>query len=57
MAFVDLKRSFVPVEKNEEANLAIGHEWGQRYDGWLNWAALLDRKRVVLLAEALSGKH
>jgi hypothetical protein len=56
MAFVDLKRSFVPVKKDEEANLSIGHEWGQRYAGWLSWAGLLERKRVILLAEALSGK-
>jgi hypothetical protein len=56
MAFVDLKRSFVPVNKDEEANLSIGDQWGQRYAGWLSWAGLLERKRVVLLAEALSGK-
>jgi hypothetical protein len=56
MPFVDLKRSFVPVNKDEEANLAIGEQWGQRYAGWLSWAGLLERKRVVLLAEALSGK-
>jgi hypothetical protein len=56
MAFVDLKRSFVPVKKDEEANLSIDHQWGQRYAGWLSWAGLLERKRVVLLAEALSGK-
>jgi hypothetical protein len=56
MPFVDLKRSFIPVDKDEEANLSIGHHLGQRYAGWLSWAGLLERKRVVLLAEALSGK-
>jgi hypothetical protein len=56
MTFVDLKRSFVPVNKDEEASLSIGDQLGQRYGGWLSWAGLLERKRVVLLAEALSGK-
>jgi hypothetical protein len=54
--YVDLKRNFVPVAENAEPDLAIGRLWGRRYDGWLDWPEVLDHRRVVLLAEAQSGK-
>lgn len=56
MLFVDLKRNFVTIGKDEEANLDIGQTWGHKTAGWLNWSDLLDHRRVVLLAEASSGK-
>jgi len=56
MNFVDLDRMFAPLNKGEEATLEWGITAGRKYGGWLNWSELLDRQRVVLLAEALSGK-
>jgi hypothetical protein len=53
--FVELNRSFVPVSKDKEPVLNAGI-WGRKYAGWLGWDDLLKRQRVVLLAEALSGK-
>jgi hypothetical protein len=55
MKFVELDRSFVPVAKDKEPvfNAEI---WGRKYGGWNSWADLLQRRRVVLLAEASSGK-
>lgn len=55
MKFVDLDRSFVPVAKDKEPILNAGI-WGRKYGGWNSWADLLERRRVVLLAEASSGK-
>ena len=54
--YVDLKRNFIPVAKHSEPNLAIGRAWGRKLGGWLEWSDLLDHQRVVLLAEASSGK-
>ena len=54
--FIPLDRHFVAIDKDTEAELAVESAWGQRYYGWLDWAALLDKSRVVLLAEASSGK-
>lgn len=56
MSFIDLHRHFVPLDKDKEPNLEIGSIWGGKYAGWLGWAELLERRRVVLLAEAASGK-
>ncbi len=56
MDFVDLKRSFVLIRKDEEANLEIGRIWGRKIANWIDWPDLLEHRRVVLLAEALSGK-
>src|SRR5689334_4618840 len=56
MLFIDLKRSFVAISKGEEANLDIGRTWGRKIAGWLDWSDLLEYRRVVLLAEASSGK-
>jgi hypothetical protein len=54
--YVDLKRSFIPVGKDAEPDLTIGRAWGHKLGGWLQWSDLLDHQRVVLLAEASSGK-
>jgi hypothetical protein len=56
MAFVDLDRAFAPLTKGQEANVDAFNLWGGRLLGWLDWSALLQRRRVVLLAEASSGK-
>lgn len=54
--YVDLNRSFVPVADDTEPEFGIGHLWGRKYAGWLNWPDVLNHPRVVLLAEAQSGK-
>jgi hypothetical protein len=56
MDFVDLKRYFVPVREDQEADLNVGRVWGPRVSGWLSWDDLKLRRRVILLAEAYSGK-
>ena len=56
MDFVELNRSFAPIEKDKELNPDIARFWGHKLSGWLNWAQLLEYRRVVLLAEAASGK-
>lgn len=56
MEFVDLDRYFVPLNKDQEPSLDIGRFWGPRAAGWLNWEELRRRRRVILLAEAASGK-
>ena len=56
MTFVDLDRSFFPIRKGAEPDFTIGRFWGRRIGAWLTWAELLDHRRVVLLAEASSGK-
>ena len=54
--YVDLKRNFVAIDKNSEPELRAGWLWGGSNGGWLKWSDLLDHDRVVLLAEAASGK-
>jgi len=56
MDFVDLDRLFAPIKKDANVTLEWGPYWGRKYGGWLNWQELLKRRRVALLAEALSGK-
>src|SRR6266568_1468950 len=56
MAYVDLSRNFVAISKDAEPDLTLGELWGRKYGGWLKWSDLLERPRVVLLAEASSGK-
>lgn len=56
MDFVNLDRMFAPLVKDKEATLEWGVAAGRKYGGWQNWDELLQRPRVVLLAEALSGK-
>ena len=53
---VELDRNFVPIADDGEPDLAIGGVWGRKYGGWLDWPKVLDHERVVLLAEAQSGK-
>ena len=56
MAFVELNRSFLPLHKDQEPSLDFGRIWGRKFGGWLEWKDLHERQRVVLLAEASSGK-
>lgn len=56
MTFVDLDRSFVRISKDKEPDFSIGSSWGRKLGSWLTWTELLDHRRVVLLAEASSGK-
>lgn len=56
MDFVELGRHFVPLKRDSDAALEWGPNWGLKYGGWLDWPGVLQRWRVVLLAEALSGK-
>jgi hypothetical protein len=54
--YIELKRNFVPVAEDMEPSLDIGQLWGRKYGSWLDWPEVLDHARVVLLAEAQSGK-
>jgi len=56
MKFVELNRAFAPIGNKAEATLDFGAAWGRRFGGWLSWEELLGRRRVVVLAEASSGK-
>jgi hypothetical protein len=56
MQFVQLNRSFFPIAKDQQPRLEAVRLWGHKFGGWLDWADLRNRKRVVLLAEASSGK-
>lgn len=56
MNFINLDRHFVPLANDKDATIDWGPHWGRKYGGWLSWPDLLTRRRVVLLAEALSGK-
>ena len=56
MNFIELNRFFVPIGKDKEPLLRIEHTWGRQFAGWLQWSDLLKYNRVVLLAEASSGK-
>ena len=56
MDFVELNRFFVPFKKEDEPYRDYGPKWGPKLGGWLDWSDLLKHWRVVLLAEALSGK-
>jgi hypothetical protein len=56
MDFINLDRYFAPLAKDQEPNLDIGRFWGARVSGWLGWEELRRRRRVILLAEASSGK-
>ncbi len=56
MKFVELDRAFAPIDNRAEAALDLGPAWGRRFGGWLSWEELLRHRRVVVLAEALSGK-
>jgi hypothetical protein len=55
---VGVKRSCAEPHYETEhiAIVDIGHLWGPRLSGWLSWEDLRLRRRVILLAEAYSGK-
>jgi hypothetical protein len=54
--YVDLESSFIRIATGTEPDLTIGRHLGREIGGWLDWAALLDHRRVVLLAEAARGR-
>jgi hypothetical protein len=56
MQFVELQRNFAPIRKDNEPTLDVGRIWGRKFGGWLGWSELREHRRVVLLAEASSGK-
>ncbi len=56
MDYVDLKRWFAPVKKDQELDPNLGRIWGPKIGGWFDWDTLRPQRRVVLLAEASSGK-
>lgn len=56
MDYVDLHRWFSEVRKDQELDPDVGKFWGPKIDGWLDWNGLRQHRRVVLLAEASSGK-
>ena len=51
-----MNRWFVPVGEDDEPNIDVARGWGPRLGGWLKWQELRERRRIVLLAEAASGK-
>ncbi len=56
MDFVDLDRQFAPIQKDKDAELDWSLQLGRKYGNWLDWNELLEYRRIVLLAEASSGK-
>lgn len=56
MRFVELNRYFVPIAKDVEPHLEFLRFWERKAPGWLDWSELRGHRRVVLLAEASSGK-
>jgi hypothetical protein len=56
MRFVELQRNFIAIRKDEEPTFDVGRFWGRKIAGWLGWPELREHRRVVLLAEASSGK-
>ena len=56
MKFVELNRYFVPIAKDVEPHLEFLRFWERKAPGWLDWSELRGYQRVVLLAEASSGK-
>ncbi len=56
MSFVDLNRYFTPIAIDVEPNFEFLRLWEHKAPGWLDWSELRGHRRVVLLAEASSGK-
>lgn len=56
MEFIELNRDFAALKKDQEIDPNLGPVWGRKYGGWLDWNDILEHRRVVMLAEALSGK-
>ena len=54
--YIELNREFLEVSKNDETELAESRYWREYHGGGYGWPDLLERRRVVLLAEASSGK-
>lgn len=54
-SFVDLNRTFFPIDGKTAVNADEIEAWG-RINGTLTWKELRNRQRVVVLAEASSGK-
>ena len=52
MAHVNLNRHFLPIDKDIEFDPDLTRVLGKHIAGWLDWYDLLNKKRVVLLAEA-----
>lgn len=49
--FVDLERTFTPIDKKEQLDWGSS-TLGRKYGGWLNWPDLLEKPYIVILAEA-----
>lgn len=56
MEFVPLNRTFVPINQVQEITADVIEAWGRHGFGAKTWPELWDAKRVVVLAEANSGK-
>ncbi|MGL5447826.1 MAG: hypothetical protein ACRDBL_11005 [Rhabdaerophilum sp.] len=56
LKFTELNRTFAPFKDGEVPSIDAGRLWGARLFGWETWNELLKRPRVVVLAEAGSGK-
>jgi hypothetical protein len=56
MNFAELNRYFCPVTKNSAPNFEYLKFWDRKAPSWLDWSGLREFRRVVLLAEASSGK-
>ena len=38
MAYIDLSRSFIPINKDEEIDIDLGRYWGKQNGGWFDWS-------------------
>ena len=56
MEFVELNRGFLPLGKGDDPDTDISRFWNHKYSGAVFWPLLRQYPRVVLLAEASSGK-
>ena len=57
MSFVELDRTFEEITRDDDLDSQSHSYWGSLFsEHAIRWPNLLARKRVVLLAEALSGK-
>jgi hypothetical protein len=54
--FVDLHRRFSTIEPDQSFSVEVWEGFGRGYFGGLGWEELLERPRVVILAEAAAGK-
>lgn len=56
MDFVELNRAFFPIRKDQEISPEAVRFLGGRYSGAIRWPDLRQYSRVIVLAEASSGK-